>query len=131
MAARAGDADAVQDGDGQGQQDQALSDRVSTLETGQETLSGKLDQVIGMLGGKGGGGHADDPTAAADSTGNAGNIAHEIRAQLDKVAREKEAAAKEGERDGTLAELRAKVAELTEKTPEPMPRRVEKIMGWS
>ena len=47
--------------------------------------------------------------------------------QRDAAAKKK---ADEDALKNTVSEVKAKVAELAEKAPEPMPRRVERIMGW-
>jgi hypothetical protein len=105
--------------------EQGLDQRVSSLETGQQSLSEKLDKVLGIVSG----GH-DDQGSDPDGKGSP-NIAHEIRAQLDaRDARDREDAEKKSIAE-QLAATQAKVAELAEKPPAPMPRRVEKIMGWS
>ena len=108
--------------------DSGLDERVAKLETGQETLTGKVDKILGIVSGQGGsaedgGGHADQPTGGT-------NIAHEIRAQLEERDRKNAADAEERAKSDRLAAAEAKLAELSEKPPEPMPRRVERIMGW-
>jgi hypothetical protein len=105
--------------------EQGLDGRVSSLETGQESLTQKLDKLLGIVGA----GDGQDSGHEGEGTGT--NIAHEIRQQLD----ERDAAArKKADEDGlrgTVGELQTKLSELTEKPPAPMPRRVEKLMGWS
>jgi hypothetical protein len=109
--------------------EEGLDQRVSSLETGQHSLSEKLDKILGIVGV--GGGHDDEPTGQPDQPGGGTNIAHEIRQQLD----ERDAAArKKAEEDGlksTVGELQTKLSELAEKPPAPMPRRIERLMGWS
>lgn len=129
MTANAADPKAPPDGSGDGQQDKALADRVDALETGQSSLADKLDQVIGILGGKEGGGHDGQPTG--DGEPGAPTIAHEIRAQLDKRDREAAAAKADSDRNSTIAELQAKVAELTEQPPADVPTRRARLMGWT
>ena len=104
--------------------EQGIDQRVSSLEAGQESLSQKLDKILGIVGGDGPaeGGHPDEDKGAP-------NIAHEIRAQLDADAAAKKKADEDSVKD-ELGQVKAKVAELAEKAPEPMPRRVERIMGW-
>jgi hypothetical protein len=103
-----------------------LDQRVESLEHGQESLGHKLDKILGLVSGNG---EDPDPGDGGQPAG-APNIAHEIRAQLDardaKAKADSEAASLK-DQVGTVA---AKVAELAEKQPEPMPRRVERIMGW-
>ena len=107
--------------------DSGLDERVAKLETGQETLSEKVDKILGIVSGHGGtedgGGHEDQPTGGT-------NIAHEIRAQLEERDRKNAADAAERAKSDRLAAAEAKLAELSEKPPEPMPRRIERIMGW-
>jgi hypothetical protein len=105
--------------------EQGLDGRVSSLETGQETLTQKLDKLLGIVGADSGqdggdGGHEPEGT----------NIAHEIRAQLDKRDAEVKRKADEDGLKSTVAEVQTKLSELTEKQPAPMPRRVEKFFGW-
>ncbi len=106
--------------------EEGLDQRVSSLETGQHSLSEKLDRILNIV--RVGGGHDDEPTG---QPGGGTNIAHEIRQQLDE---RDAAAARKAEEDGlksTVGELQAKLSELAEKPPAPMPRRVERLMGWS
>jgi hypothetical protein len=105
--------------------EQGLDQRVSSLEAGQESLSQKLDKILGIVGGAGPaeGGHPDEDKGAP-------NIAHEIRAQLDQRDAAAKKQADEDALKNTVGEVKAKVAELAEKPPAPMPRRVERIMGW-
>src|SRR5277367_6937970 len=108
--------------------EQALDQRVSSLETGQETITQKIDKLLGLVSGDG---HDDEGTDDPGQPGGGTNIAHEIRQQLDeRDAAAKKKADEDGLR-GTVGELQTKLAELAEKPPAPMPRRVEKLMGWS
>jgi hypothetical protein len=106
--------------------EQGLDQRVSSLETGQESMSQKLDKLLGIVGADGdggdGGGHEPEGTGT--------NIAHEIRTQLDARDAAAKKKADEDALKNTVGEVQAKVAELAEKAPEPMPRRVERVMGW-
>jgi hypothetical protein len=96
--------------------DDGLDQRVGALE-------GKIDQILGIISG-------GDKPAEPEVKGGGTNVAHEIRQQLD----ERDAAArKKAEEDGIkgeLGEVKAKLSELTEQPPAPMPRRIEKFMGW-
>jgi hypothetical protein len=108
--------------------EQDIDRRVASLETGQENLSQKLDKILGIMGG---GDDHDAEGSGQDGQPGGTNIAHEIRQQLDARDREnKEQAEKDGLKN-ELGEVKAKLSELTEKPPAPMPRRVEKLMGWS
>jgi hypothetical protein len=117
--------DPAKDSTTDSQQDEALGERVSRLETGQDSLSGKIDQILGILGDGGAGqqqGHDENPSGAQP------NIAHEIRAQLDERDRKKAAddtARADADRIGAVE---TRLAELAEKPPEPMPSRRERWM---
>lgn len=122
-------ADDVQQSTGESQPDESLGARVGQLEAGQDSLAGKVDKILGIISGGGGqdgdgGGHGEEPT------GGAPNIAHEIRAQLAERDRKSREDAEKKTLSDELAGVKARIAELAEKQPEPMPRRVEKFMGW-
>ena len=89
-----------------------------------DSLESKVDKILGILSGG-----QDDPPRAEQPDGGT-NIAHEIRAQLDARDAKNAADAAEREKSDRLAAAEAKLAELSEKPPEPMPRRRERIMGW-
>lgn len=105
-----------------------LDQRVESLEHGQESLSHKLDRILGMV--SGGGPDDDDPGDGGQPAG-APNIAQEIRAQLDARDAKAKSDAEAASVKDQLGQVAAKVAELAEKPPAPMPRKIEKIMGWS
>jgi hypothetical protein len=109
------------------QGEEPLDKRVSSLEAGQDSLSQKLDRILGIVGG---GGHDEEPTDQP-AQGGAPNIAHEIRQQLDERDRKKADDDRQAGLHSTVDELKTKVSELTEKPPAPLPRRIEKLMGWS
>lgn len=97
--------------------DSGLDQRVTTLES-------KIDKILGII--------SRDPPAADEPEQPAGapNVAHEIRQQLDeRDAKAREDADKASLRDEVGA-LKTTLAELAEKPPEAMPRKVERIMGW-
>jgi hypothetical protein len=106
--------------------DAGVDQRIASLEAGQTGLEHKIDRILGIISGPG---HDDDPGDGGQPAGGQ-SIAHEIRAQLDardaKAKADSEAASVKDE----LGQVKAKVAELAEKPPAPMPRRVEKLMGW-
>jgi hypothetical protein len=92
--------------------DDGLDQRVTQLETGQQSILSRLDQLIG-----------GDDTETTEPERPEVNIAEEIRRQLGE--RDKAAARK------PKAAAAPKAAELAEQAPEPMGRRIEKIMGWA
>lgn len=89
-----------------------------------DSLESKVDQILGIISGQ------HDGQAPETEEPGGTNIAHEIRAQLEEQERRKAAEAAEQSKADRLAAAEAKIAELAEKPPEPMPRRVERIMGW-
>ena len=124
-------ADPPADGEGEGQQDQALGERVTSLEAGQETLTSKVDRILNIVSGSGGGGHDGEPTEPEPRGGTPGGIAHQIREQLDKAQAEREAKDKEAGRESELAQLKEQVRSLAEAEPAPPPTRKARIMGWT
>ena len=88
-----------------------------------DSLESKVDKILGILSGSDAPAEQEQPEAGT-------NIAHEIRAQLDERDRKAAADAEEQGKADRLAAAEAKIAELAEKPPAPMPRRVERIMGW-
>ena len=117
-------ADDPKDGAGEGQADGTLDNRVGKLEAGQESITAKLDDLIGMLKGSEGGGESHAPEGT-------GSIGKEIRDQLDQRDRERAAADRDRAHGDRVGALEASLAELREKPPVPPVRRVEKVMGWS
>ena len=93
-----------------------LDSRVGRLET---MISELKDAITG--GGGQGSESAPEPPA---------NVAEEIRRQIEERDARERAAAEDKARTDRLGALETRLAELTEKPPEPMPRRVEKLMGW-
>lgn len=116
-------ADDPNDGGGQGPAASSLDDRVGQLESGQQSLSGKVDKILGILGGAGGdgdGGHAPQ--------GSGVSVAEEIRAQLEQQRRDDAAAAAERDRDARLSAAETTLRDMTEKQPGPLPRRSTRLM---
>jgi hypothetical protein len=97
---------------------EGLDARVGALETGQETMSGKIDRILNLIsGGDKTEAHAEETTGAPE------NVAEEIRAQLTARDAKAKADADEQARTDRLAAAEAKIAELAEKPPEPLLRR--------
>lgn len=105
-------------------EEQAPAEETAGVEQRVDSLESKVDKILGILSG----GQGETPQAEQPDGGT--NIAHEIRAQLDERDRKNAADAAEREKADRLAAAEAKIAELSEQPPAPMPRRVERIMGW-
>lgn len=90
-------------------------------------LSEKIDKILGIIGGSPSATAVPETTAADQPS----SLAAEIRAQLDKRDADARAAADKDTQSKTLAELAAKVKELSEKPPAEPVRRRHKIMGWN
>jgi hypothetical protein len=100
--------------------------RIASLEAGQTGINSKIDRILGIISGSG---PDDDPGDGGQPAGGQ-SIAHEIRAQLDARDAKNKADSEAASVKDELGQVKAKVAELAEKPPAPMPRRVEKLMGW-
>jgi hypothetical protein len=111
---------------GQGTDGGGLEDRVGQLETGQQSLTGKVDRILGIVSGS----STSDSDGGGQDAGQPGSIAEEIRVQLDQRDAASAAAADDQAKTDRLGALETRVAELAEKPPAPMPRRVEKFWGW-
>lgn len=94
-----------------------LDDRVGRLEA-------SVDKILNIV--SGGGGKPEQ----SETPQQPGNIADEIRQQLDERDRRAKTEAEDAAKTDRLAALETKVSELAEKPPESMPRRIEKLMGW-
>jgi hypothetical protein len=90
--------------------DTGLDQRVSTLETGQQSILSKLDQLL------------TGPPEPAEAEQPAVSISEEIRKQLDQRDRRRAKAE---------PETPAPAAPEPEKPPVPPVRRIHKIMGWA
>jgi uncharacterized protein YceH (UPF0502 family) len=93
-------------------------------------LERKVDAIIDRLGQLVGGAHKDATATTQARLDEPGSVAEEVRRELARAKQEEIANESEAERKARLEALEDKVVKLTEKTPEPPPRRVEKIMGW-
>lgn len=119
-------ADEPEDAGGEEARVKSLADqdkRIDSLEAGQATILGKLEQ---LLGGKA---PAPEPDGKPGSPPPS-NIAEEIRQQLDARDAKNQADADARATKDRLAAVEAKTSELGEKQPEPLPRKVERFMGW-
>jgi len=100
------------------------SARLDAVEAKQDSMSATLNQVLSIL--KGDGGKTDQPATEPGTS----NVAEEIRQQLEERDRKQRADEEKKHGDDRLGALETRVSELAEKPPGPLPRRVEKLMGW-
>lgn len=107
--------------------DSSADQRIASLEAGQASLGKKIDSILGIISNNPD--DDDDPGDGGQPAG-ASNVAEEIRAQLDQRDAKARADADKAALTDELGQVKAKIAELAEKPPAPMPRRVEKLMGW-
>jgi hypothetical protein len=101
--------------------EQGLDSRVSSLETGQENLSGKLDKILGIISGDGG--HEGEVSGKQEGAGT--TVAHEIREGVDRLKALADAAEAKSK-----TKPKAEPVE-PEKAPVPPVRRITKWMWGS
>jgi hypothetical protein len=93
-------------------------------------INAKLDAVIDKLGGKEGQARDAAGQHTEERLDRPTTIADEIRQQLEhQRAADAETAEKRGQAD-RLAAIEAKVTGMTEQTPQPPERKIEKLLGW-
>jgi hypothetical protein len=100
---------------------------LAELKARQDTLDGKLDQILSILGKDKGSGPAP---AGTGETAAPTSVADEIRAQLEERDRKAAADQDKAGHDEWKTSVDKRLAELAEKPPESPVRRAEKIMGW-
>ena len=88
-------------------------------------LEAKVDKILGIISGGG-----DKPASEPGQPQQPANVAEEIRRQIEERDAKAASAAEEQAKTDRLGALETKITELAEHAPEPMPRRVERIMGW-
>lgn len=101
-----------------GQADDRLGERVDGLEA-------KVDKILGIISGG-----SDKPASEPGQPQQPANVAEEIRRQIEDRDAKAASAAEEQAKTDRIGALETKITELAEHAPEPMPRRVEKFMGW-
>lgn len=108
-----------------------LEDRVERLESGQTTMSGKIDEILGLI--RGGAGKAHD--AAADHEENRldrpTTVEEQVRAELARADAERQAAADKDAEKSEMEQLKANVAALRETPPVPPQPKRERFMWGS
>jgi hypothetical protein len=101
----------------------ALEERVERLESGQESVLGKLDELLAR-------GHATAGQHEADRLDRPSAIEEQVRAELDRAERERQAAADADAEKTERATIREQIARLAERPPAaPVPRRQRVIWG--
>jgi hypothetical protein len=106
------------------------SPTAAELAARQDSLEGKLDQILGILGTKEGqaqGKAQDARTAELDAPTS---VAEEIRTQLEERDRKAKADAAAAEHGQWKTKVDETLAAMTEQAPEPPARKIEKLMGW-
>lgn len=110
----------------------STSQRLEDLEHRQDTLTEKVDEILGLVRGRG---RASEPSAppaggaSADSQA-AASVAEQVQAEL---AREREAAQRQAAADADKADreaIKEQLARLQETPPRPKPRRATALLGW-
>ena len=103
-----------------------LDERVGRLEAGQQTLTQKLDELIGMVSRKPPGQSAPDETHGP--AGRPASVEEQVQAELARAKREAdEAAAAEAEKSDR-EQIKEAVAKLQEAPPQQPQRRSTRVM---
>lgn len=89
-----------------------VGERLGTLET-------KVDRLIESL-------HSDAGKTTGQRLDAPNSVAEQVQAELAR----RDEASKQAEEKERLGKVELAIGALTEKQPEPVIRRVEKIMGW-
>lgn len=106
-----------------------LDERVDRLEDGQQTLSDKIDQILGIVSRK--------PPGQAAETGDHGpagrpaDIGEQVRAELARAESERAASEAAEAEKSDRETIREAVAKLREAPPQPPQRRSERVMWGS
>ena len=105
----------------------SVEERVDRLEAGQQTLSDKLDQLIGMVSRKPPG-HADERDGPTGSAGRPASIEEQVQAELARAERERQAAADAQAEKSDREQIKDQLAKLREAPPVQPQRRSERVM---
>ncbi len=89
-----------------------------------DALAEKVDRLAAMVGKVLGGGDSAEPKAEPRGS----TVEDQVRAELEKAERDRQAREAAEAKDREHAELREKVERLTETKPTPAPRRSTRIM---
>jgi hypothetical protein len=90
-------------------------------------LAAKVDRIEQVVSKFLGGAHKDATATTEQRLDAPGSMADEVQRELAR----RDEAAKRDERDALVGKHEETLKALTEKVPEPPPRRVERIMGWN
>lgn len=101
-----------------------LDERVGRLETGQQTLTEKLDQVLAAVTRRPG--KDDDP--APGPSGRPGSIAEQVQAELARAKQEAAAAEAAEAEKSDREQIKEQLAKLKEAPPVQPQRRSERVM---
>lgn len=104
-------------------------ERIDRLEAGQQTLSQKIDQILGIVSSKPAG-----QSASPESPGPAGrpaDIGEQVRAELARAEQERAASEAAEAEKSDREQIREAAAKLREVAPQPPQRRSERVMWGS
>lgn len=103
----------------------AAEQRIEDLEHGQDRLTEKIDEILGLIRGRGRPSEPAAPPAPPGSgdTQSAASVAEQVQAEL---ARKEAAATEQAERQT----LHDRLAKLEEQPPAPPVRRATRLLGW-
>jgi len=100
-----------------------LTDRVERLETGQQTITEKLDELLGIT-------HARAEKQEEQRLDRPSTVAEQVRAELARAEEEKAAEQKRAEKEAEQETLAQRLARLEESPPvQPQPRRQRIMWG--
>ena len=104
----------------------SVEERVDRLEAGQQTLTQKLDQILGIVSRKPPGQAAED--AGRGPAGRPASVEEQVQAELARAERERaDAAAAEAEKSDR-EQIKEQLAKLHEVAPAPPQRRSTRVM---
>lgn len=104
----------------------SVEERVDRLETGQQTLSEKIDQILGIVSRKPSG--QVTPPGERDPAGRPASVEEQVQAELARAERERQAKADADAEKSDREQIREQLAKLQEAPPVQPQRRSERAM---
>ena len=108
----------------------SVEERVDRLEAGQQTLSDKLDEILGIVSRKPPGQDAAIAGQHAPARRPA-SVEEQVQAELARAERERAAAAEAEAEKSDREQIKEQLAKLHEVAPAPPQRRSERVMWGS